>query len=59
MTTHIGAIETSVELTSEAGPALGASERSPVIDERSRLMQALARARALARRTRAEGLSDD
>lgn len=59
MSTHIGTIETIVELSSEDGPAIDAREGSPALDERSRLLQQLARERAIALRTRAEGLSDD
>jgi hypothetical protein len=59
MSTHIGTIETTVELSSEDGPGIDAREGSPVLDERSRLLQQLARERAIALRTRAEGLSDD
>lgn len=59
MSTHIGTIETAVELSSEHGPAIETRDGSPFLDARSRLLQQLARERAIAARTRAEGLSDD
>lgn len=59
MSTHVGSIETSVELAPEpSGPAIDTREGSTAIDERSRLVQQLARERAIARRTRAEGFDD-
>jgi hypothetical protein len=60
MSTHIGGIETSVELAPEQpGPGVDAREGSTSLDERSRLLQQLTRERVLMRRIRAEGLSDD
>ncbi|MFO7567693.1 MAG: hypothetical protein R6X02_33940 [Enhygromyxa sp.] len=59
MSTHVGVVETDIEVVADPGPGLTSSQGSTTLDERSRLQQQLARERAIARRTRAEGFSDD
>jgi hypothetical protein len=58
MSTHIGTLETAVEIDPGEGPGIEVRERDSSLDERSRFLQRLAREREIARRTLAEGLSD-
>ncbi len=58
MSTHLGVVETEIEIVSEPGPGIDARQGSSALDERSRMQQQLARERAIARRTRAEGFDD-
>jgi hypothetical protein len=57
VSTHIGTLESSVELVSEATDAPGSQGRNAIDDRTRRCLQAK-REQSLRRRTHAEGLSD-
>ena len=54
MSTHVGTLETELELVPDPAPGLPA----PATDDRSRLAQQLQRQRSIAARPPAEGFDD-
>lgn len=58
MSTHVGTLESSVELVADGGGQAPGSESRAQVDERTRRCLQAKRELAQRRRTHAEGLSD-
>lgn len=58
MSTHVGTLESSVELVADGGAQPPGSEARAPVDERTRRTMQAKRELAQRRRTHAEGLSD-
>jgi hypothetical protein len=58
VSTHVGSLETEIEIVPDPAPGLSSPQGSSLLDERTRLAQQLQRERSIAARTRAEGFDD-